>query len=118
MSTATLPHHNHMTRDIKSLGKCTACDEMHHCTCARIHVGMTVTGARDWSPDCLVHGLDTAWWEHTGRPRQQVQNQRLIVLQGLAAHKRNGVWPEYMTPELKEWAQENIQPRYLPEDWQ
>lgn len=38
------------------------------CGCGRLAVGMTVTDAREWHPECAEHGTDSAWWSS---PEQQ-----------------------------------------------
>jgi len=46
--------HNHITRDIKPIGKCPGCDDRHHCTCPHVWIGMK-KGPRNLSPNCDVH---------------------------------------------------------------
>ena len=60
------------------------------CSCGRIKVGMEVTEARNWNPDCPEHGLGTFWWKTVGKPRQDEQNARLRELQARAREARNG----------------------------
>lgn len=59
------------------------------CTCGRLAVGMHVTAARNWNPDCAEHGLDSEWWNHpTQREERRQADHRLRQLQDEERTKR------------------------------
>lgn len=59
------------------------------CTCGRIAVGMTVTNARNWHPDCVEHGTASAWWNsEEQRAARAATRERLIDLQRRAREAR------------------------------
>jgi hypothetical protein len=62
---------------------------MDICTCGRISVGLEVTEHRNWNPDCIVHGINSEWYNTDEQiQRRDEQNRRLRELQLLAAQKR------------------------------
>lgn len=71
------------------------------CTCARLKVGHTLTESRNWNPDCIEHGEDSAWWHSPEQVAQrEADNDSLRKLYALARRRRNG---EDIDPqELKE----------------
>lgn len=46
-------------------------DVADNCSCGRIAIGLTVTENRNWNPDCVEHGLRSAWY----RSDEQVQRR-------------------------------------------
>ena len=59
------------------------------CQCPRIALGLEITEARNWSPRCPVHGLESAWWDRPEqRERRAKQAERSIALQLAAAEAR------------------------------
>ena len=59
------------------------------CSCGRITIGMTVTESRNWNPDCVEHGTDSAWYNSdTQRAARDAQNTRVIELQRQAREAR------------------------------
>lgn len=45
------------------------------CCCGRIAIGMTVTDQRNWNPDCVEHGVESAWWKS---PEQVAKREKRI----------------------------------------
>jgi hypothetical protein len=63
--------------------------ERNECSCARIKVGSEITEHRNWNPNCVEHGLDSAWWSSDEQvAKRQEQNDRLKVLQQRAKELR------------------------------
>lgn len=61
----------------------------HTCTCGRIKIGGETTEARNWSPDCEEHGLDSEWWSSPEqKARREEQTTRLRDLQKQAREAR------------------------------
>lgn len=59
------------------------------CTCGRIKIGMEVTEHRNWNPDCVEHGLDSAWWKSPEQvAKRHIDNERLHNLQERAREAR------------------------------
>lgn len=59
------------------------------CTCGRLYVGATVTEARNWSPDCGLHGLDSEWYRSPARVAKRAEDsERLRDLQRQAREAR------------------------------
>lgn len=59
------------------------------CTCGRLRVGLTVTEARDWNPDCPKHGTASAWYASPAqRDKRAEASARLRDLQRRAADAR------------------------------
>lgn len=59
------------------------------CTCPRIKLGSEFTEARNWSPDCIEHGTDSAWWNSEPEvAKRELQGTRLRVLDTLARLRR------------------------------
>lgn len=61
------------------------------CACPHIKLGSEFTEARNWSPDCIEHGTDSAWWNSEPEvAKRQLQATRLRVLGVLAQLRRSG----------------------------
>lgn len=93
-------NHNHPTRDIKRYGACPACDEYHmtSCTCGRIAVGGTITESRNLDPDCVVHGVNSYWYNTMEqKAKREESTMRTRNLQGRAHKRRAGYWPAWWT---------------------
>ncbi len=59
------------------------------CRCARLKVGGTLTNNREWNPDCVEHGVMSAWWNDPDRvARREAESIRLRDLQLEAARRR------------------------------
>lgn len=62
---------------------------MDDCLCARVMVGSTDSGSRNWNPDCPAHGVNSMYHNSPERIRQrEINRQRLIDLQRRAAEAR------------------------------
>ena len=60
------------------------------CTCGRIKIGLEVTDARNWNPDCTEHGANSEWWNSPEQvAKRDEQRMTLLVLyaKGRAARK-------------------------------
>ena len=58
---------------------------MTECTCPYIHVGMKKTDSRNWSPKCLLHGIESEYWNSEGqKAKRKAMSERTIELQRLA----------------------------------
>ena len=69
-------------------GRSTMSDDLI-CTCAFLHVGSTVTSARNWNPDCAEHGTTSAWYNSTAQAEnRRAQNARTRELQQMAREAR------------------------------
>lgn len=61
----------------------------HACRCGRIRVGTTVTQHRNWNPDCIEHGVESAWYKSPEQVEKRAKmNERLRALQAEAKAKR------------------------------
>ena len=59
------------------------------CACGRIRLGLVVTDARNWDPDCSEHGTASAWWNSEEQvERRREDAERLRDLQRRAAEAR------------------------------
>ncbi len=48
------------------------------CSCGRIKIGFEVTEHRNWNPDCLEHGIGSAWYMSPEQIRKRAeQNERI-----------------------------------------
>lgn len=64
------------------------------CSCGRIKIGMAETEARNWSPDCQVHGEGTVWYNAPERQASRAeQNDQLKAMQTEATRVRRGGLP-------------------------
>lgn len=56
------------------------------CECGRIALGLEVTEARNWNPECPEHGVASEWWNC----EEQVQDRirRRVELAKLQARAR------------------------------
>lgn len=62
------------------------------CVCGVLHVGWHSTGARNWNPDCLEHGLKSAWWNSDAENlKREAQSITLRALQKQAREARQKV---------------------------
>ncbi len=62
------------------------------CSCGRLRIGHEVTEHRNWSPDCLAHGLGSPWYESPEQvAKREAQNDRLRDLQRQATEARRAV---------------------------
>lgn len=65
------------------------CPAYPRCTCGRIRIGREVTEDRNWDPDCVLHGLRSAWWHSPeNAARRKRANRKLRAMQRLARIKR------------------------------
>ena len=55
-------------------------------------VGMRDSGARDWSPACPEHGLDSAWYQREGKAHLEASRDRSVELQRQAREARRRAW--------------------------
>ena len=61
------------------------------CRCGVLMVGAEPTAARNWNPDCLEHGTESAWWNSDEQKvRRAAQSERLRALQVQARDARHG----------------------------
>jgi len=66
---------------------------MTECSCPRLALGLQVTEARNWNPDCPEHGIESPWWHsEEQRAERAASRSRLLELQRRAreARKRAG----------------------------
>ena len=62
------------------------------CTCGHVRIGGELTGARNWNPDCAVHGLGSHWYRSPEQvAKRAAQNDRLRDLQAQARAARERV---------------------------
>ncbi len=62
---------------------------MIECSCGMIYVGLTESGQRNWSPDCLVHGLGSEWYNDDAQvAAREAQDFRSRELQARAKAAR------------------------------
>jgi len=67
------------------------------CSCGRLSVG----DARNWNPDCGVHGLGTPWWKSPEQvTKRKADAARLRSLQAQAREARRAV--RRQEPEMRE----------------
>jgi len=60
-----------------------------NCTCGRIAIGMEVTEARNWNPECKEHGWSSDWYATPERVQKRAeQDRKLRELQKKAAAAR------------------------------
>ena len=63
---------------------------VERCLCGRIVLngGSRETTARNWRPDCLEHGVGTAWYEQGGKAYFEARRAYTVELQRRAAEAR------------------------------
>ncbi len=60
------------------------------CTCGHIAIGMILTDAKNWNPDCLDHGIHSTWWSDPEQVAARAQqNRRTMDLQARARAARS-----------------------------
>lgn len=55
------------------------------CTCGKMSVGES----RNWNENCPEHGLESEWYETTGKAKFKAQWDRAVEMQLLAREARN-----------------------------